>query len=74
LDEVIARYSGVLELIEEFEHFSMAMEDGDDEAIAYFDKQKGFTTTTPDNTSSINKMDTTEEELSLKSEHSEHHT
>jgi len=34
------RYSGLYELIEEFEHLSMAREDGDEQAITYF-KQHG---------------------------------
>jgi hypothetical protein len=40
LDRFIERYPGLHELIEEFEHLSMAREDGDEEAIAYFKAQR----------------------------------
>jgi len=67
LDEVIERYHGVLELLEEFEHLAMAMEDEDDDAISYFDRQKGYLlakSVVP--TSSTDKSDTPDkEELNL---------
>jgi hypothetical protein len=40
LNRFIERYPGLHELIEEFEHLSMAKEDEDEEAIAYFKAQR----------------------------------
>ena len=57
----------MLELLEEFEHLAMAMEDEDDDAISYFDRQKGYLlakSVVP--TSSTDKSDTPDkEELNL---------
>ena len=40
LNSVLERYPGLDELIEEFEHISMAKEDDDMDAIAYFKRQR----------------------------------
>jgi hypothetical protein len=40
LDTFLERYPGLDELIEEFEHLSLANEDDDDEAITYFKRQR----------------------------------
>jgi len=40
LNAFIERYPGLDELIEEFEHITMAREDEDRPAIAYFKKQR----------------------------------
>lgn len=40
MNAFIERYPGLNELIEEFEHLTMAMEDEDRPAIAYFKKQR----------------------------------
>jgi hypothetical protein len=48
MNEIGERYHGVLELIEEFEHLAMAMEDEDSDAITYFERQKGYLLSTHD--------------------------
>jgi hypothetical protein len=40
LNSFLERYPGLEELIEEFEHLSMAKEDDDRDAIAYFKRQQ----------------------------------
>ena len=42
LNLFLARYPGLEELIEEFEHLSLAREDEDEDAIAYFKQQRAF--------------------------------
>jgi len=40
MDRYVERYPGLLALLEEFEHMSLAREDGDGEAVRYFKRQK----------------------------------
>lgn len=39
MNPFLERYPGLEELIEEFEHLSLAKEDGDKDAITYFKRQ-----------------------------------
>ena len=69
MNEVTGRYTGLLELIEEFEHLAMAMEDEDEAAISYFERQKGFLL----NQSALNEKRDTPDGEETTPEHSEHH-
>ena len=77
LQEFVERYPGLDELIEEFEHITMAKEDEDRQAIAYFKKEcklreLGEVTNQNDEDDPLFIRDTLDEEYGIKTSISNH--